>query len=110
MWDKNAQETALPDAAAERLQPDTLAGRLLSTYLDVLNSGDREAMLRFSTEHFTASLLARSPGSEHARWAATVQRITGGLSLVQIVDSTDHGISVLAGGRRTGPCSVCSSR
>jgi pimeloyl-ACP methyl ester carboxylesterase len=97
MHDDPVQNGAQPSTASEELLlPDTPAGRQLSTYVHTLNSGNREAMRRFIAEQFAAPLLAASPVAEHLRWSLTVQRITGGLRPLHLVDSTAREIAILA--------------
>ncbi|MBV9609306.1 MAG: serine hydrolase [Acidobacteria bacterium] len=91
----------LATAAARPKLPKTIPARRLDAMLYALNTGNRELIRDFIKENYTDNaLLQRTPDDR----AATYLRLhadTGGFDLRQIVESSDHSITVLVEARKT---------
>jgi len=94
--------SAVPGAASAQAHlPQTIAGKQLSGFLDALNSGDKALLKTFLAAHFAASsdpgMIDRLTDDDYK-----IYRLTKGIKVESIVDSSPAAIKVFAKANATG--------
>jgi CubicO group peptidase (beta-lactamase class C family) len=79
--------------------PDTPAGRQFQLWLEAFEQGDPAAIARFYEEQASAEALAAIPAEGRANIESSFYRSTQGLTLHNIVESTETSLIVLAQGK-----------
>ncbi|HEX8937003.1 MAG TPA: serine hydrolase domain-containing protein [Sphingomicrobium sp.] len=87
---------------AQTRLPETIAGKQLNGFLDALNSGDRAALKAFLAAHFTAP--PNDPGfvDHMTDENFKIYRLTKGIEVENVVDSSPAAIKVRVMAKSTG--------
>ncbi len=86
--------------------PDTRAGTKMRAYLDVINSGKTEAMLKFITENFAPRTLEKFPAKDRAHACTDMHMKYQHLDPVRIEISSENEIEIFAYAKETRECLI----
>ena len=88
--------------AADRIKlPKTIPAKRLDALLYTFNGGDKDLILDFIKTNYSPNALLQRRPEDRAATYLRLRANTGGFDLKQVIESTDHTITVLVQARKT---------